>query len=247
MNLSAPINNLFCDSLSADLLNCEVLEKIGVAITHLKPLFEDVRVSFSLLKYSEVKSMFKGKLLKAPHYILVKSEKKSFFMQNAGFYIGQLMLHLSSLGLSSCICEKVKFCEKCEENFDFCALVAIGKYSETYDDISYGFNEKRVKKAIINYREICDSELIYLVGFMGFKNIFEKCSFVRFFVGDKDISVFLKRPFIGDEIPGLKHLYCGICTALLYSYICTDGRKTSFYSKGTECDKNFIYFLSCNI
>jgi len=78
-------------------LEIEILDRVGVHITKLKPLFPDIRYSVEIV--SKTKGLFN---IKAPHYLVFRSEIKEGAYENTGFIGQQMDLFLSGSGLGSC-------------------------------------------------------------------------------------------------------------------------------------------------
>jgi len=78
-------------------LDAATLEKVRAVIDGVKPLYPDIRYSVDVV--SNVKGMFS---VKAPHYLIFRSEKKAGAYENIGYIGQQLDLFFSGSGLGSC-------------------------------------------------------------------------------------------------------------------------------------------------
>lgn len=80
-------------------LDDKVLRETEDFIGGLTPLFPGIKTRLTVVPAAEIKNMF---AVKAPHYLLIFSEKQPKALINAG-YLGQTMdLYFSSRGLGSC-------------------------------------------------------------------------------------------------------------------------------------------------
>ncbi|SNS40347.1 Nitroreductase [Anaerovirgula multivorans] len=103
----------------------EVLEYIGA----IKPMYDNVKTEMKLISQNEVKGLM---AIKAPHYIVVSSEKKKGYLTNAGFMLQQMDLFLSANGIGSCWLGMAKPTKKVFINseLEFVIVLAIGRAIE---------------------------------------------------------------------------------------------------------------------
>jgi len=78
-------------------LDDATLEVVREQITKLKPLYPDIRYSIDIV--SKTKGLFN---IKAPHYLVFRSEEKDGVYENIGFIGQQLDLFLSGSGFGTC-------------------------------------------------------------------------------------------------------------------------------------------------
>jgi len=78
-------------------LDAATLEKVQAQIGKVKPLHPDIRYSIEIV--SKTKGMFN---IKAPHYLVFRSEEKDGVYENIGFIGQQMDLFFSEAGLGSC-------------------------------------------------------------------------------------------------------------------------------------------------
>ena len=94
----------------------------------VKPLDEKIRYTFSYLGADGVKSLL---AIKAPHYILLYSEKKDNYLMNAGFIMQQINLYLAANDLGACWLGMAKPPKhEQSENMEFIIMMAFGKAAE---------------------------------------------------------------------------------------------------------------------
>ena len=78
-------------------LDAVTLEKVQEKIKNLKPLFPDIRYSVEIGE--KTRGIFN---IKAPHYLLFRSEEKEGSYENIGFIGQQMDLFFSASGLGAC-------------------------------------------------------------------------------------------------------------------------------------------------
>ena len=78
-------------------LDAATLEKVKAQIEKVKPLYPDIRYTIEIA--NKTKGIFN---VKAPHYLIFRSEEKDGSLENVGFIGQQLHLFLSESGLGSC-------------------------------------------------------------------------------------------------------------------------------------------------
>ena len=113
-------------------LDPATLEKVRGRIANLTPLYPDIR--YSIVIVSKTKGMFN---IKAPHYLVFRSEDKDGAYENIGFIGQQLDLFFSESGLGSCWLGASKPEEKDDGCLPCVICMSFGKPAETlYRDIS---------------------------------------------------------------------------------------------------------------
>lgn len=65
----------------------------------IMPLYEDIKTEIAILPETEIKLLLP---IKSPHYIVIYSEIKDGYLQNAGFMLQQVDLYLSANGVGAC-------------------------------------------------------------------------------------------------------------------------------------------------
>ena len=78
-------------------LSDDVLNKVRAQFGNLKPLYPDIKYSIDIVR--KTKGMFN---IKAPHYLVFRSEEKEGAYENIGFIGQQLDLFLSESGIGAC-------------------------------------------------------------------------------------------------------------------------------------------------
>ena len=103
-------------------LDDATLATVREQITKLKPLYPDI--SYSIEIVSKTKGLFN---IKAPHYLMSKSEEKDGAYENIGFIGQQLDLFLSGSGFGTCWLGASKPVEKDETAASSIICMSFGK------------------------------------------------------------------------------------------------------------------------
>jgi len=109
-------------------LPAEQLTQIHNFIKTLKPLFPQIHTNIELTGPYDVKGMLAAK---APHYLLLYSEKMDGYLLNAGFLIQQVDLFLSSAGLGSCWLGMAKAAAPTKNDMEYVIMLAFGKAQDS--------------------------------------------------------------------------------------------------------------------
>jgi hypothetical protein len=76
-----------------------ILAKITRFTATLKPLYDDIKTEMKIVSGDTVRGLFG---VKAPHFLVFSSEKKTGYLTNAGFLLQQVDLSLSTNEIGSC-------------------------------------------------------------------------------------------------------------------------------------------------
>ena len=107
-------------------LDAAALEKVRVQIETVKPLYPDIRYSVEIA--NKISGLFNN--VKAPHYLIFRSEEKDGAYENIGFIGQQLDLFFSGSGLGSCWLGASKPEEKETSALPFVICMSFGKPAE---------------------------------------------------------------------------------------------------------------------
>jgi len=122
-------------------LEAATLEKVQAQIGAVTPLHPDIRFSIEIV--SKTKGMFN---VKAPYFLLFRSEEKDGAYENIG-YIGQQMdLYFSGSGLGSCWLGAAKPEEKDASALPHVVSMAFGKPDEPLHRELSGFKRKTLEE-----------------------------------------------------------------------------------------------------
>ena len=104
------------------------------------PLYPEIKTKVKIVSPSEINTLM---AVKAPHYLLIFSEKKEGDLLNAGFVLQQIDLYLSSQGIGSCWLGVSKPKVTTFDGFEFVIMLAIGASQEPiYRESISDFNRK---------------------------------------------------------------------------------------------------------
>lgn len=113
-------------------MSASFFQQLDKFLENIAPLYSDIRchidVVCALDRDVSVKGMFK---VKAPYYIVIRSENGYEAYENAGYIMEQISLYLTSKEVGSCYQGAVKLdYETDEPELDSCIVMAFG-YTET--------------------------------------------------------------------------------------------------------------------
>ncbi|AOT71226.1 nitroreductase family protein [Geosporobacter ferrireducens] len=105
------------------------LDEISFYLGTLKPMYEDIKTEMKIVPLKDIKSL---RPIKAPHYVLIYSEVKDGYLENAGFLLQQVDLYLSANGMGSCWVGMAKPAKEMSTNksLEFVIALAFGKPME---------------------------------------------------------------------------------------------------------------------
>jgi len=106
-------------------LDTDILDRIKVQLGTIKPLYPDIKYEISIV--SKTKGRFN---IKAPHYLVFKSEEKEGYLENTGFIGQQMDLYFSATGIGSCWLGASKSDEKEESTLLSILCMSFGKADE---------------------------------------------------------------------------------------------------------------------
>ena len=131
-------------------LDAYTLEKVRAQLKVIKPLYPDIRYSIEIA--NKISGLFNN--IKAPHYLVFRSEEKEGAYENIGFIGQQMDLFFSGSGLGSCWSGGSKPDEKDIMGLPFVICMSFGKPAEPLHrelsafkrkplaEISEGFDER---------------------------------------------------------------------------------------------------------
>ena len=106
-------------------LDAEALDKIRSKIENVAPLYPDIKYSVEIV--NKTTGIFN---IKAPHYLIFRSEEKDGALENIGFIGQQLDLFLSGSGLGSCWLGASRPEDQNNSGLNFIISIAFGKPAE---------------------------------------------------------------------------------------------------------------------
>lgn len=126
------------------LLDEATLLQIKEYCSNLKPLFNDIKISFDILTRNNIKTILP---INSPHYISIYSEPKEGYLENVGFMFQQLDLYLSSLGIGSCWLGMGKPSEmKYNSTMEYIIMISFGKANGNPHRENSEFNRKSLSE-----------------------------------------------------------------------------------------------------
>ena len=131
------------------------LAKITERLSHLKPLYEEIKTELKVLPANSVNGFFAAK---APHYLAIFSEEKEGYLTNAGYLLQQMDLYLSANYLGSCWLGAAKPSKELikDSKLKFVISLAFGRPSEQLHRVSVGEFRRNSLDQISNARGMDD-------------------------------------------------------------------------------------------
>ena len=139
-----------CDSVSQ-----MQLDQIGKQTSSLTPLVEDIKTKFIIVPREKTDAKF------GQFCLLMYSEKKDGYLQNAGYMLQQMELIMDSMGLGVCWCGQAAPADTKIDGLDFVVMLLFGKPGEALfrenaaefirlsaDEIWRGEFDEKVKEAV---------------------------------------------------------------------------------------------------
>ncbi len=81
----------------------EFMQRLHFFLDHLQPLHPEIGVDFLIVDNTQKKTGVKGKFrISAPYYLLLSSELKKGYLENAGYLMQQITLYLTAKGIGNC-------------------------------------------------------------------------------------------------------------------------------------------------
>ncbi len=136
-------------------LTDEKLLEIKDFADNVKQLIPGIKCEFSFLTDDKVKNILP---IKAPHYILIYSEKKEGYLLNAGFMLQQVDLYLSTINLGSCwlgMAKPSKEVPTLQNGLEFVIMLAFGN---TKEELHRADNSEFKRKSISEITSISGAE-----------------------------------------------------------------------------------------
>jgi hypothetical protein len=115
----------------------EELAVLETKIDELKPLKNDIKVRFSIVKRKQTTAK------RGEYCLLMYSEEKPFYLQNAGYMLEQIDLYLASCDIGVCWYGVAKPLEKQYAGLKYIIMLAFGKCSS--DDFRKEISEYKRK------------------------------------------------------------------------------------------------------
>lgn len=166
-----------------DLISPKTLDEIRHFNENEKKLVEDIKIEVIIKDRDEVYEQLKGiagykeYMLEAPHYLIVVSDEKDFYIENTGYICQNIMLKAWELGVGSCWItfkdgDEIKKKLAIDSEKKLTALIALGydnnKIKIVYENVSE-YNPSRADIKIVedntSYR--LDIEEVVYIGEWG--------------------------------------------------------------------------------
>jgi len=138
-------------------LSGEVLREINNQILNLRPLTEGIRTEWRIVPRDETTCT------RGEYCVLLYSEKKDYYLYNAGYMMQQLDLWLASQNIGACWYGIGRTKEKTYQGLDFVIMLAIEKEDET--DFRRDYTKTKRKDLTEIWQGDCFCEIADVVRF----------------------------------------------------------------------------------
>lgn len=136
-------------------LQVGILEEVRETSRGVKRLYEDIDMDIHILEDGiRFQSITRGIIgnwgkIIAPHYIVVTSEKREGYLENAGFTLEEIVLSLDSLGIGTC------FIGRGINQELFKSIVPVKENHEVVFALSFGYprNEESSRKRMLRWKK----------------------------------------------------------------------------------------------
>lgn len=138
----------------------EFLRHLNLLFKRLQPLYPEIAVDFLIVDNIGGTAGLKGRFrLEAPYYILLSSELKTGYLENAGYLMQQIALYLTEKGIGSCFQGSLKpgIVLKSKLNGDYCLGLAFGSYHKETDRDKKRTKRLDEKQMVVYKEEVPDS------------------------------------------------------------------------------------------
>ncbi len=204
----------------------ETIDKIVDYLSGLEAPDEEIDWNFDTLPYMDMLKMgLREPGVKAPYYLVLRSEKKPFCLQNCGYLGALTMLYMTELGLGSCWVANFEVTNDFPDCLPYIIAIAFGYTDEPFRSPDEAPDRNPVDKsaagAVDKYRDVL--ELARYAPSAGNRQP------LSFQVLEGKIHIFRKHVFM--KFPPVSYIQCvdaGIGIAYLSAAAQSLGYETSF-------------------
>lgn len=153
-------------------LSSHSINTIKEWMKELVPLYEDIGIRFHVIEDGEkVKTHFNNLTdryakVESPHYIIITSEEKEGYLENAGYMGEQLILKMTTHNIGTCWVGRpfrettVEKIITMEENHRYVIMIAFGQPKEDLKDMELNNRKRKKVEEFIDRPQIADDLLI---------------------------------------------------------------------------------------
>lgn len=203
-------------------LDDTVIEKIVEYISSLEEPFSGIDWNFDTLPYVDmvrIAELEPG--VKAPHYLVLRAERKNLSLQNAGFIGEMAALYMTGMGLGTCWLGSINVTNDFEETLPYVAAIAFGTPDESLRESASDIDRKPMKKIALGetgrYKDIMESARLSPSA--------ANRQPVSYLVYDGKIHVFRKKIFL--KFPPISYLNC-IDAGISMAHIHTAAKESGY-------------------
>lgn len=150
---------------SMDKLDQTVLEHIVHFAESIPMLSDDIKVSYKVVEFQELKRLQPGILtVKAPYYLVLYSTREAGYLLNAGNAIEQIALYITARGLGTCYINSLNLKASGENGGEYEQVIALAFGEGEYEVYRQNGKAKRLPiKDIVIFKEEVDKNIRNIV------------------------------------------------------------------------------------
>ncbi len=221
-------------------IDLETIKEIEEYIKTIQTFNTDIKTNiYVLTDDKKVSGLFK---VKAPHYVVIDSEKKEDYLVNVGYILEQLVIYLTTKGIGTCWLGSTKPVVKNDKNssLNFVSMIAFGTPNETmYRESTNEFKRKDITQISNLFEEDSIMEAVRLA-----PSAVNRQSWF-FEVFENEISVY--RQIVAVLTEKMTKVDIGIAIAHIVISAQNEGKTVEFIKKENKMKKGYDYVITCKI
>lgn len=224
----------------------ELKAKIGLAVKSLVPLYDDATTNFKFCPANTIRDVIKGKIVKAPYYIIISAKKADGYLENVGFMAEQLVIWLVQNGIGSCYCGMGRPAAGAQIADEYCITLALGfpAQKDAFRQSEAEFKRKGYENYILG-----NAENDFLEPFIRYARLAPSAvngQPVAYELEGSSIKVFRKKPLLS-KLETMQRIDTGIALAHIFMYAWEHNYHIDFFKDGNTNSNKYIYYLTLNI
>lgn len=221
-------------------LDDDTIKNIEEYIQTIKSYNSEIKTKINIVNdEKQVAGMFK---VKAPHYVVITSEKKEDYLINVGYVLEQIVIYLTSKGLGTCYLGSTKPTKEILENnsLDFIVMLAIGKPNE----LLYRENVSQFKrKSISEISNLTETNNIMEAVRLSPSAVNQQAWY--FEVSENEIAVYRKEVLIMME--RMSKIDIGIALSHIYIAAEDQSKSVELVKEKNKDKRGYEYIITCKI
>ncbi|MBQ3432060.1 MAG: hypothetical protein IJG23_04675 [Clostridia bacterium] len=220
--------------------------RIAEAVKALVPLYDDALTNFKFCPANLIRNEIKGKIVKAPYYIIISAKKADGYLENVGYMAEQLVIWLTENGIGSCYCGMGRPAGGSDISDEYCITLALGFPSETEP---FRTEESQFKRKELGDYLLGNKENDFLEPFLRCARLAPSAingQPVFFEAAGNTIHVYRKKSVLA-KMEQMQRIDTGIALSHIFMYAAEHGYHIDYYKDGNPAYNKYIYFISLNV